>query len=173
MERTRTTWLLIFIIIQIAMIDLPAVYADNETKKGSIGLSASLQGSQLDYIVPIWINDRIVAQPSLRAINLEQSMSDLGIGFGIRYNINGENVITYLGFRGGALILFPKGGKGIADYVTGPFFGGEYFFVDKFSAGVEAQLNVSISDDDSYRFGDPGKANLNTATSVYVTFYFK
>lgn len=160
-------------IICVMLIKFSPVYADNEKRTGNIGFSASFQGPQLDYLIPIWTSEQTVILPSFRIIHIGETTTDIGLGFGIRHNIKGEKAVSYLGFRTGALVLFPQGGETMADFIGGSFFGGEYFLGSKFSAGVEAQINISVSHKHSYRFGNPGKMNLNSSTSVYVTFYFK
>ena len=61
---------------------------------------------------------------------------------------------------------------GQTDIIGGVALGGEYFLSDHFSFGVEAQANVTRSDNQSFRFGNPGGLTLNTATAVLATVYF-
>jgi hypothetical protein len=58
------------------------------------------------------------------------------------------------------------------DILGGLAFGGEYFLTDNFSFGVEAQGNLTKSDENSFRFGNPGKINFNTGTMISATIYF-
>jgi hypothetical protein len=51
-------------------------------------------------------------------------------------------------------------------------FGAEYFLSDSFSFGVEAQGNLTKSDENSSRFGNPGGVNFNTGAMVSATVYF-
>ena len=37
---------------------------------------------------------------------------------------------------------------------------------------VEAQVNVTVSSEDSFRFGNPGGTNINTPTGIFAAFYF-
>jgi hypothetical protein len=46
------------------------------------------------------------------------------------------------------------------------------FFDPHFSIGVEAQMNVRSSDNDSSRFGNPGGTNFNTGSAVTANIYF-
>ncbi len=159
-------------IMLFMIIIAPKVCGDNEKLLRKVGISASFQGPQLDFTVPIWVNESNVIMPSLHVVSFEKSSTEIGFGFGYRRNIRAGTTVPYAGVRLGAFILLPDDGEGMADYFGGPFLGGEYFFNDVFSAGVEAQINITKSDKKSYRFGNPGNINVNTATSAYVTFYF-
>lgn len=64
------------------------------------------------------------------------------------------------------------GGCGDGGRDIGIGVGGEYFLGDKFSVGVEAQLNATHSSKTSSRFGNPGGWNINTASAVLATVYF-
>ena len=164
---------IIIFIILISFSLSPESFGDDNLRKNKVGLSAAIQKSQLDITVPVWIGANNVILPSIYAIYSEDIAGEVGIGIGYRSNFNNKKAIPYAGFRIGALILMPKGGDSRTDLIAGPFFGGEYFIGDEFSAGVEAQINVSKSQKNSFRFGNPDNININTATLVYVTFYFK
>jgi len=58
------------------------------------------------------------------------------------------------------------------DKFAGNGVGAEYFFDKHFSIGVEAQGNVTVSDMNSFRFGNPDGTNFNTATMVTANVYF-
>jgi len=82
-------------------------------------------------------------------------------------------MMPYLGLKFGALFYFPDGDKkSTLDFMTGVAFGGEYFFNEHFSLGIEAQGNFTISDKSSERFGNPGKTNFNLGTQVSASIYF-
>jgi hypothetical protein len=147
-------------------------YAEEEADHGRVGLCASLQGSQTDILVPLWLNESIVVEPAVVFTRAGGLATDWGAGVLLRYNVRSGVAVPYVGFRVGAMFLHPKDQESTTDLVLGPVVGGEYFFAPQLSLGVEAQINFAISDKSSYRFGNPNGTNVNTATAVNVTFYF-
>ena len=81
-------------------------------------------------------------------------------------------VSPFISGRAGALISSPSGGSTKTDYLFGLGVGGEYFIDRHFSFGVEAQVNIGISDTGSNNLGNPGGTNINTATVIFGTIYF-
>lgn len=69
-------------------------------------------------------------------------------------------------------MAIPDDGDPITDYIVGLLGGGEYFFSANFSVGIEGQLNISISDENSSRFSNPKGTNVNTASVIFATIYF-
>jgi len=137
------------------------------------GVSASIQENQFDILFPIWTGENNVIAPSIGAMYIEDSGTDLRLGLLDRIYFNATKTIKpFLGLRAGVLLSLPDGGENVADYIIGLLGGGEYFFSNHFSVGVEAQLNMSISDENSSRFGNPGGTNINTATAIFATIYF-
>jgi len=57
--------------------------------------------------------------------------------------------------------------------LAGLNFGGEYYISEHFSVGIEAQGNLTKSDKNSGRFGNPGGVNINLATMIFATMYFR
>ena len=144
-----------------------------QENKRTWGISASIQETQLDILFPIWTGTSNIIAPSIGAIYIGDSGTDLRIGLLDRIFFNAtENIKPFVGLRAGALISLPDEGDTVTDYVIGLLGGGEYFFSENFSVGVEAQLNMSISDENSSRFGNPGGTNINTATAIFATVYF-
>lgn len=137
------------------------------------GISAAIQDTQLDILFPIWTGANNVIAPAIGVIYIGESGTDLRIGLLDRIFFNAtENIKPFIGLRAGALFTMPDEGDTVTDYIVGVLGGGEYFFSDNFSVGVEAQLNMSISDEESGRFGNPGGTNINTATALFATVYF-
>jgi hypothetical protein len=150
-----------------------AASAGDEFVRPTFGLSASLQGSQLDILAPIWATSQFVVVPSFGITSVSDAVTDLRLGIALRHLFRTGTACPYAGIRGGALILTPKhGDQRATDYVLGAMAGGEYFFDRHFSVGVEAQLNASFSNENSLRFNNPDGTNVNTATAAMVTFYF-
>lgn len=145
--------------------------AQDETR--TWGISASIQQNQFDILFPIWTGGNNVIAPSIGAIYIEDSGTDLRLGLLDRIYFNTtKSLKPFLGLRAGVLFSLPDGGDNATDYIIGLLGGGEYFFSKNFSVGVEAQLNMSISDENSNRFGNPGGTNINTATAIFATIYF-
>ena len=144
-----------------------------ETVDKTVGLSASVQGGQLDIILPIWAGNKIVIAPAFSVVYFEDAAIDLGVGIAPRFYLRTGRVAPYIGGRVAAFFLMPSGNaQDITDWLLGLALGGEYFLDPKFSIGVEAQVNFAISDDLSGRFGNPGGLSLNTATAIFVSIYF-
>jgi len=111
-------------------------------------------------------------------LKIAQGMSsDLGIGLAARKYLKVEKIAPYLGVKAGALINIPSKNNELddstlVDKLLGLNAGAEYFIDEKFSFGVEAQGNFTLSDSKSQRFGNPGKINFNTGTAITATVYF-
>ena len=168
-------------IALVSLLVSPAAAGDVQGES-KIGLCASLQDSQLDILLPIWLNSRLVITPAIGGAWVSDAVTDLHVGLSGRYNLRQGEAVPYLGVRFGALILMPESRVGefggpednpsIVDIILGPMVGGEYFLKEHFSVGIEAQVNIAISNEKSRRFGNPDGTNINTATAVFATFYF-
>ena len=161
---------LIILILFISNFYFHHCYAQG--KKGKIGISGSIQSLQTDFSIPIWTSDKVVIAPSFGLINISKKATDLSLGLTIRKYISVDKVSPNFGFRFASLILIPKDGDTLYDYIAGITGGTEYFFDSKFSIGGEIQLNISISDTYSNRFGNPDGHIINTGMAIYATFYF-
>jgi len=159
-------------VIAWLVIFCPVVFAQEGLSHGKVGLSASLQGGQFEILVPVWVSNQMVVSPFIRVLYAQDVATDLGIGLGQRFNLRSGSVIPYLGVRASALILLPKDGSSVTDWVFGMTVGNECFLNEHLSLSAEAQFNFSVSSDESMRFGNPGGTNLNSATAVMATAYF-
>lgn len=83
-----------------------------------------------------------------------------------------ETFAPYAGGRIGILFFTSGNGSGTTGFLLGCAAGGEYYLDEHFSLSVEAQLNMTKSDDQSARFGNPGKWTANTAAAAFATIYF-
>ncbi len=102
---------------------------------------------------------------------------DIGFALAPRFYLKKEKISPYVGLKVGTLINKPSSENKIdtetkIDLLGGLAFGGEYFLSDNFSFGVEIQGNLTKSDENSYRFGNPGGVNFNTSTMISATVYF-
>ncbi len=161
------------ILILTSMIMFVSSLSAEETDRiGFIGISTAIQSNQLDIMIPIWFDNVMVVVPSVNLAKISGKQSDFGVGILVRFNLKTEEVVPYFGIRGGILNFTPEKRKQYKDYILGVAFGMEYFFKEKFSFGIEAQLNGTKSDKNSYRFGNPDGTTLNTASVAFVSVYF-
>jgi len=146
--------------------------AEPAPRAGMVGLSASWQSGQTDILFPIWASEKLVVTPSLSVVHVTDFATDVGFALAARVNRGSGEAVPYFGVRFGAIHRSPDEGQGLTDFLVGAMLGGECFLRDHFSVGVEAQLNAVISDEHSFRFGNPNGTNINTAAAVSATFYF-
>ena len=164
------------ILFALCVFLLASVSLFSQTKR-KIGLSGSLQSSQLGISMPIWLGDKFVLAPSVGFQYAEKIGSDLSVGLAPRFYLKNEQLAPYFGLKLGAAINMPSSENTIdqltkVDIIGGVAFGAEYFIAEHFSLGVEAQGNCTKSDKNSARFGNPDGFNFNTATMVSATIYF-
>ena len=148
------------------------VLAAQERPNSGMGISASYQTSQLSIVLPFWMDELTVIAPSFGFNSVEDSGQDYQLGIAYKKFLNKEKASPFLGAHFGAAIYNPESSDSITDLVYGISAGGEYFVDRNFSFGIEGQLNGSISDKKSGRFGAIDKLILNTATVIYATIYF-
>lgn len=148
------------------------VQAQEATSTSGIGLSASLQEGQFDILVPIWFGSNFSLAPAVGFSSAEDGGSDIRLAIVPRYYFYKREFAPYAGAKLGVLLASPETGTSTSDILVGLAGGGEYFLDPHFSLGVEGQFNVIMSDDNSARFGNPGKMNMNTAAAVFATVYF-
>lgn len=142
-------------------------------KSNKKGLSASLQSNQMGIVFPIWVSNNSAIVPHFSALWVEDAGTDYAVGLSYRkYRHKNSSVHPYFGIGASLVGLTIKDEDAIIDYIFGVNSGAEYFFSDQFSIGIEAQLNVSKSDYQSLRFGNPGGLNLNTGSILLATIYY-
>ena len=159
-------------VIAFTVVLASNMYCQDNPPETKVGLSASLQTTQFDIMLPVWVGSHFSVAPAFGMVWSEGVGSDVHIGLVPRIIFHKDKIAPYLGARIGFLIASPKSGESATDILTGLAFGGEYFFDEYFSVGVESQLNIAISSEKSTRFGNPGKANLNTGAALSATVYF-
>lgn len=143
-----------------------------ETPQSGIGISASYQAAQLSILLPVWLNEKIILEPSIGFSSVEDAGQDYQIGIELKKFLYKEKTSPFIGIRFGTAMYSPKSSHLVSDFIYGIAAGGEYFVDRNFSLGIEGQLNASKSDKKSARFGAPGKLIINTATAIYATIYF-
>lgn len=166
-----------FKTLTIALFTIISISCYSQEHKRTIGLSGTIQQGQFGIAIPIWTSSNVALVPAFEVKWAEKIGSDIGIGFGPRLYFKNETLAPYMGFKAGMLINIPSS-KNEADdetkidYLLGLNGGAEYFIGDQFSLGVEIQANVTKSDKNSHRFGNPDGLNFNTATMISATIYF-
>ena len=149
------------------------VTAQTEPREhGSVGLSVAVQSTDTAIRVPIWLSQTWVLTPGVAFAHATDLGTDIGAGLAIRRNLQVGRSAPYVGAAASVLSYSPDGGDGTLDFIVGFVVGGESFLNEDFSLGVEAQLNATISDENSLRFGNPDSSTFNTASSLYAAFYF-
>ena len=171
---------LVQLLVLIFLLGISTTYSQDTSKGNSFGISALVQDSQFDILFPIFLSESAVIAPALGLIYASEVGSDISLGLVGRFYLNNKVVRPFLGGRAGAIFFSPSssdddGGadpESTTDFLVGILAGGEYFLNESFSFGIEAQLNATISDENSSRFGNPGGTNINTGAAVFATVYF-
>lgn len=171
--KTFKKMLLLLLFAAIHMQTIAQVTDDTRR----VGLSATIQGNQFGFLLPIWVGEHLSIAPSIEVKSAAGIASEYGIGIIPRYYFATEKVAPYVGLRAGAIFYQPAKAKELnlsstTDVLVGAAFGSDYFFDPHFSIGVELQGNFTFSDKNSIRFNNPGKVNFNTASAVILSIYF-
>ena len=166
----------------LAMIFLLAIstaYSQDTSNGNSFGISALVQDSQFDILFPIFLSESAVLAPALGLLYASEVGSDISLGLVGRFYLNKKVVRPFLGGRAGIILFSPTSSddgltdpESTTDFLVGFLAGGEYFLNESFGFGIEVQLNATISDENSSRFGNPGGTNINTGAAVFATVYF-
>ena len=142
------------------------LYAQNQKpENGAWGLTASIQGSQTNLQVPIWVTDDIVIAPVFGLNHQDNTFTRINLGVTPRfYQDMGSNFASYIGARVLLQRTSPDVGPDDNDFLLGATGGGEYFLSQHFSLGVEGQLN--------FLFNDNGNNGISTGAAIQGTYYF-
>jgi hypothetical protein len=171
----RKPVLLLAITLMVSILGLTKGMAQDSLQR-TVGISATVQTTQMGIMVPCWVTNKISFAPALDIRWGEKIGTDFTLGIVPRFYLSKEKLTPYLGLRGGVAIYIPDqendGEKNTTDWIAGIAFGGEYFFDPRFSFGVELQANFTKSDENSMRFNNPGNWNFNLGTMVSANIYF-
>lgn len=160
------------IVLLCLVFVLNRASAQEQVIERKIGLSTSLQKEQLDISIPVRTSEYFVVAPSIKILYVEDGGTDFGIGASMKYYFRNTKMAPFVIARASAIGLDPKKGHTMMDFGFGIAMGADYFFDTNFSIGLEAQVNGTISDKNSNRFGNPGGTNINTATAITASIYF-
>jgi len=171
--------LALIVAVLILLSSSSQMFSQADLNKKSFGISALVQDGQYDIMIPILLSTSAVIAPAIGIVGVSDAGTDIGLGVVTRFYLNDSKVKPFLGGRAGVMIFSPsesedsnEDSESTTDFILGFLAGGEYFLDEGFSFGVEAQLNASISDENSSRFGNPGGVNINTGAAVFATVYF-
>lgn len=154
-----------FTALILLIITAGTAEAQQRPDEGSVGLSASLQGNQVNIMVPIWASDDMVIAPVFGVVNEAENFTSINLGVKPKfYQELGSNFASYFGALGLIQHTSPEVGDNVTDFLIGANGGGEYFFDSRFSVGVEGQLNLLIRGDSENR--------LATGAAVTASYYF-
>ncbi|MEL7363528.1 MAG: hypothetical protein AAFN13_15740 [Bacteroidota bacterium] len=162
-------------LLLLAFLIPATVFAqDTDHERPHLGLSGIVQGADLAVGLPVWVGPTLKLEPLVAVSYGSDIGTDLGVGLVARSYFSPKGTAGYVGARLVGFFAFPDSGEleDTGDFLIGAVLGGEHFLHKQFSLGVEAQLNLAISADQSARFGNPGGSVVNTGTAVYATFYF-
>ena len=151
-----------------------ACLAQQDSVKRTVGIGANIQSSDYGIVIPIWLSSRVVLAPMIGLNSVEGSATDYTIGIMPKYYLNTERFAPFVDLKIAAIMNKPASDddEKKTDLLVGLGVGGEYFLSPNFSFNVEAQANLTSSDENSNRFGNPGGMNFNLATAVGATIYF-
>ena len=159
----------IFLVIVFVLI---SNITFSQTYERSSGISIGVQDLHLDFNIPVHLSQKTIIAPSFGIISNSSNSTDISFGASLKFYLSQQKMSSFFGGRLGGITLIPEKGSNILDFLIGGFFGGEYNIDKNFSISGELQLNLTVSDESSNRFGNPGGINLNTGTFLYLTFYF-
>ncbi len=146
-----------------------------ENYKRTVGLTTSFTQGDLGIQFPIFITQKVSLAPYISVKSISDAGTDFGVGLIPKFYINNNKLSPYFGLKCALAFYAPPDGsssESTMDIISGAAFGGDYFFDPRFAIGVEGQLNVAISDENSSRFNNPGGINFNTAMAINVSVFF-
>lgn len=162
--KSATTLFSLIAAILMLIATSPAK-AQDIPDQGTVGLTASIQNSQTNLQIPIWLNDTISLSPVFGFVHEQDNFTTINFGVTPRFYRNmGSNFASYLGARGIFQHTSPEIGADDTDLLLGATGGGEYFLDEHFSLGVEGQLNFLINDN--------GNDLFSTGAAIMGTYYF-
>lgn len=164
-------------LLAIVLFLLPALSYGQDQTSGNIkkGLTVSVQNSELGIMMPFYLSKKFILAPGFQFAYASKVGTDIVVGLSTKSFIKDQtNIRPYWGVKAGLGYYNPDATdtSNQIDFILGAAVGVEYFFSQNFSIGIEPQLNLSISDDESNRFGNPGGTGLNTATMLTANIYF-
>jgi|GEM_PF-1788383 len=124
----------IYLCLGLMMTYAP-LFSQTENAPGSIGISASVQGDQFSFLVPIWLDEHFSLAPAVEIRSATAIGTEYGIGIVPRYYFDREKVAPFIGARAGAILYQPAKVNGInptstTDILVGALLGQTIFLID-------------------------------------------
>ncbi len=141
--------------------------AQDKPMSRKYGLTASIQGGQGTILIPLWLGNKLTLAPGVGLNYVKNGTTNLTLMLAPRFYLDMRRIAPYLSLQGSATLNMPKVGGNTTNATIGAGFGGEYFLNAMFSFGVEAQLNVSITD-----VGGANGLAASTSAGVHANVYF-
>ena len=165
--KTLHSRLLVSLGLALVMIvaHIPSANAQEREVQRKWGLSAYLQTTQAEILVPIWLGQRFVLAPTLSANYIENTGTLLGYGAAARIYANMARLASYYGLKAQALTALPKGGTSNTAFLIAVFYGGEFFLSQRFSIGIEPAVNLLIPPNN-------GPLVISTSTMLTASVHF-
>jgi hypothetical protein len=96
--------LLTLLVLFVAFLNQSfAQESGEEESSRSFGFTATVQSTQFDILVPVWISPKTVIGPAVSFVSVQDSGSDLGVGAFSKFYYHTEKIAPYFGLRAGAL----------------------------------------------------------------------
>lgn len=164
---------LLFALILLLMPNL----LQTEERKNRIGIGIGVANLwrlyESTFIIPIHFSPGFKIEPefslymrSNSAFILDDASTSLTLGCGFFAKTNKEKTSIYYGARTGIIYYSIEGNT---DLYVGPAIGGEHYFSEHLSLGVEVQLIYTFF---NLFNGDFTPSELRTKTFLFARFYF-
>ncbi len=164
LERPGKYFLLTLALVIFASLN--SGYAQEEMTR-KFGLTGSVQGAQTTILVPLWLGDRLTVAPGFNLIWVDGGTTNIGLQVTPRIYLDMNRIAPYITGTVGVRLNMPNAGSDTTDLMLALGLGGEYFINPKFSFGVEALLNGSITD-----ISGADILSITTGTAVHANIYF-
>lgn len=164
-------------LLAIVLFLIPVLSSgqDQSTKNVKKGLTVSVQDSEFGIMIPFYLSNKFILAPGFQFAYASKVGIDIVLGLSTKAFIKDQtNIRPYWGLKAGLGYYNSKATNtsNQIDFILGAAIGVEYFFNQNFSIGIEPQLNLTMSDDESNRVGNPGGTGVNTATMLTANIYF-
>jgi hypothetical protein len=150
-----------FLLLSFLMLGTAqTVQSQNVPGEGTLGIQASIQSGQSDLLFPYRLSSDLSIAPLIGFNSVEDQGSNFRVGVKPQfYRDIGSNFATYIGGLG---IIRIDSNDSDTSFVLGFNGGGEYYLSNRFSLGVEGQINLTIDDRNA----------IGTGAAVAATYYF-
>jgi hypothetical protein len=166
-------------IIVIAVLVLTTIQITAQESRGGkigIGYNGNFTTQNSDLAMSFWFGDKFTFEPQVgfRYVDIENnSGTNWRIGLGVLFRLNEMIISPYVGLRFKDNLV-TNSEKTYSDLVFSGVFGGEYFFSEWFSTGIEMKLNYVKTDDEfSPTYGIAEASIFETEQVLNLRVYLK